>query len=269
MDPPESRRDRPPWGRGCPEGHVPTQLASPRTWGRRLGGGRAPGCLCGDGGDPGQRSCHGARETLRGSQRKRGGAGREPSREPQRQTLRASLFGVLHSWGVVGVRGRARGASVGFAELERVALLGQGPRSECMKLCRGASGLLGGEPLWGRRGGGADRELGCQDRAPWSRYCCIGVGARVSEVESHCCGRIEALRPDGATPEESESESRAASCSRGEIRVFPPSLSRRWKQLERKRLPGLRGLVIVYRVSVAACPCFLPLGCLCHPLSLA
>lgn len=37
MDPPESRRDRHSWGRGCPAGHVPTPLASPRAWGEDRG----------------------------------------------------------------------------------------------------------------------------------------------------------------------------------------------------------------------------------------
>lgn len=68
--------------------------------------------MCGDG-DPGQRSCHGARGTLPGSKRKKRLCGGAASRAGSR----SARLCLLHSSGVVGVGGRARGASVGCAEL--------------------------------------------------------------------------------------------------------------------------------------------------------
>lgn len=40
-------------------------------------------------------------------------------------------------------------------------------------------------------------ELGCQDRASWSSYCCSGIWTQVLVIEGSC-GRIKALRSDGA-----------------------------------------------------------------------
>lgn len=122
-----------------------------------------------------------------------------------------------------------------------MALLGQCPRSEFVKLLQrrlrapGRGSFIGG-----------NREPGCQERASQSSYCCSGVGTRGLVAEDHSSGRIKALRSDRAIQ-----ESRAASWSRGEISVFPPSLSRRWEQLERKLLPQLGGPVIVSVMDVA------------------
>lgn len=233
-------------GSGMPSGPRPNPAGLTQGVGGGSGEGGRPG-VCAAMGSQGSVRATGLGRPYREASGKEaaGAAGRAGSRSARLCVLHASgCFALRGGEEVVGVRGRARGASVGFAELERVALLGQCPRSECMKLCRGASGLLGGEPLWGSKGGGSGTGVSGESFLV-KLLLHRGLGPSLGGG-GHSCGRIKAPRSDGATPE--EFEPRTASWSRGEIRVFPPSLSRRWKQLERKLLPQLGGLVIVYLV---------------------
>ena len=127
-----------------------------------------------------------------------------------------------------------------------MALLGQCPRSEFVKCLR--------RRLWAPGRWTFMRvnwELGCQERASWSSYCCSGIWTQLLVTEGHSRGRIKALRSDRAIQ-----ESGAASWSGGVSSVFPPSLSQRWEQLERKLLSRLRAsLLCILCLCLCLCLC--------------